>query len=139
MGTVVRPWPPAGDRCTTHAGPKGCRCSGVASPSSADRAREIVIADKGLWSRAYSERLAADDVRLLTPDRTRTAGNLGRKRALGSTRLIIESVFANLKGQMRLERHLACSARGFRKGWQIRGRAVRVRERARARCGEAAN
>jgi DDE family transposase len=66
-----------------------------------------VIADKGLWGRGYQARLAADQIRLLTPDRTRTAANIGRERALASTRLVIESVFANLKGQMRLERHLA--------------------------------
>jgi len=66
---------------------------------------EVVIADKGLWGRAYQARLAADDIRLLTPDRTRTAANLGRERALASLRLVIESVFANLKGQMRAAQH----------------------------------
>ena len=81
---------------------------------------EVVIADKGLWGRAYSERLAADHVRLLTPDRARTAANLGRERALASTRLVIESVFANLKGQMRLERHLAKTPAGL---------AVRIAQR----------
>ena len=81
---------------------------------------EIVIADKGLWGRAYRERLAADHVRLLTPDRTRTAANQNRERALASTRLVIESVFANLKGQMRLERHLAKTPAGL---------AVRIAQR----------
>jgi hypothetical protein len=33
--------------------------------------------------------------------------NLDRERALASTRLVIESVFSNLKEQMRLARHLA--------------------------------
>jgi IS5 family transposase len=74
---------------------------------------EIVIADKGLWGRAYRERLAADGVTLLTPDKTRTAAKLGRERALASTRLVIESVFANLKGQMRLEQHLARTPSGL--------------------------
>jgi len=83
-------------------------------------AAEVVIADKGLWGRAYRERLAADNVRLLTPDRKRTAANLGRERALASTRLVIESVFANLKGQMRLERHLAKTPAGL---------AVRIAQR----------
>jgi Transposase DDE domain len=68
---------------------------------------EVVIADKGLWGRGYRERLAASGTTLLTPARTRTASNLGREHALASLRLVIESVFANLKGQMRLERHLA--------------------------------
>ena len=74
---------------------------------------EVVIADKGLWGRGYRERLAADGIRLLTPDKTRTAANLGRERALASTRLVIESVFANLKGQMRLEQHLAKTPAGL--------------------------
>jgi IS5 family transposase len=81
---------------------------------------EIVIADKGFWGRGYSERLAADGIRLLTPHRTRTAANAGRERALASTRLVIESVFANLKGQMRLERHLAKTPAGL---------AVRIAQR----------
>lgn len=43
---------------------------------------EIVIADKGFWGRGYRERLAADGITLLTPDKTRTADSLGRERAL---------------------------------------------------------
>lgn len=74
---------------------------------------EIVIADKGLWGRAYRDRLDADGVTLLTPDRRRTAANIDRERALASFRLVIESVFANLKGQMRLERHLAKTPAGL--------------------------
>jgi hypothetical protein len=72
-----------------------------------------VIADKGLWGRAYRDRLASDGITLLTPDRTRTAANIDRERALASFRLVIESVFANLKGQMRLERHLAKTPAGL--------------------------
>jgi IS5 family transposase len=81
---------------------------------------EVVIADKGFWGRSYRDRLAADGIVLLTPDRTRTAANLGRERALASTRLVIESVFANLKGQMRLEQHLAKTPAGL---------AVRIAQR----------
>jgi IS5 family transposase len=81
---------------------------------------EVVIADKGFWGRAYRERLAADGTVLLTPDKTRTAANLGRERTLASTRLAIESVFANLKGQMRLEQHLAKTPAGL---------AVRIAQR----------
>ena len=53
------------------------------------------------------------EVRLLTPSRERTTQNAGREHALASTRLVIESVFANLKEQMRLERHLAKTPRGL--------------------------
>jgi IS5 family transposase len=81
---------------------------------------EVVIADKAFWGRGRRERLAADGTRLLTPDKTRTAANLGRERALASTRLVIESVFANLKGQMRLEHHLAKTPAGL---------AVRIAQR----------
>ena len=69
---------------------------------------------------APPERLAASGTRLITPDRTRTAANEQRERALASTRLVIESVFANLKGQMRLERHLAKTPAGL---------AVRIAQR----------
>jgi IS5 family transposase len=81
---------------------------------------EVVIADKGFWGRGYRERLAADGVSLLTPNKHRTTANLGRERALASTRLVIESVFATLKGQMRLEQHLAKTPAGL---------AVRIAQR----------
>jgi IS5 family transposase len=76
-------------------------------------AGETVIADKGLWGRAYNERMECSEVRLLTPARERTAANHGRERTLAGLRLTIESVFANLKEQMRLERHLARTPRGL--------------------------
>jgi hypothetical protein len=74
---------------------------------------EQVIADKGLWGSAYQARLAADGVELLTPAKERTAANQTSERRLASTRLAIESVFSNLKGQMRLEQHLAKTPAGL--------------------------
>jgi hypothetical protein len=74
---------------------------------------EVVVADKGFWGESFRQRLEADGVRLLTPDRTRTSANLAFERALASTRLVIESVFSNLKGQMQLERHLARTVAGL--------------------------
>jgi hypothetical protein len=47
------------------------------------------------------------------PAKKRTTANQRRERALASSRLVIESVFANLKGQMRLERHLAKTPAGL--------------------------
>ena len=73
----------------------------------------VVLADKGFWGRDYACRLAASGTQLLTPERTRTAANEQRERALASTRLVIESVFANLKEQMRLEHHLARTPAGL--------------------------
>jgi hypothetical protein len=74
---------------------------------------ETVIADKGLWGRGYNQRMECLEVLLLTPARERTAANHARERALAGLRLTIESVFSNLKEQMRLERHLAKTPRGL--------------------------
>lgn len=73
----------------------------------------VVIADKGFWGRDYARRLAADGTTLLTPDKTRTTANERHEHALASTRLVIESVFSNLKQQMRLEHHLARTPAGL--------------------------
>jgi Transposase DDE domain len=79
---------------------------------------EVVIGDKGFWGYDYGARLAAIGTTLLTPNKQRTPDNLDRERA--STRLVIESVFANLKEQMRLERHRARTPAGL---------AVRIAQR----------
>ena len=81
---------------------------------------EVVIADKGFWGRDYARRLASTGTTLLTPDKTRTADNEPREHALAATRLVIESVFSNLKEQMRLEHHLARTPAGL---------AVRIAQR----------
>lgn len=73
----------------------------------------ILIADKGLWGRAYRETLALQDVTILTPDRVRTADNLEREKRLAGLRLVIESTISNLKCQMRLEQHLARTPAGL--------------------------
>ena len=73
----------------------------------------LLLADKGLWGRAYRERLASAGTSLVTPAKERTGGNERDERALAAGRLVIESVFANLKGQMRLERHLAKTPAGL--------------------------
>ncbi len=73
----------------------------------------VVIADKGLWGRAFQARLAAEGIELLTPAKERTDANRARERRLAATRLAVESVFSNLKGQMRLERHLAKTPAGL--------------------------
>ena len=83
------------------------------TPEKTRTAAEVVIADKGFWGRDYARRLAASGTRLLTPDKTRTLANERREHALASTRLVIESVFANLKTQMKLEHHLARTPAGL--------------------------
>lgn len=72
-----------------------------------------LLADKGLWGRGFRERLGLIGIELLTPARERTKANREGERLLASTRLRIESLFANLKGQMRLEQHLAKTLAGL--------------------------
>jgi hypothetical protein len=81
--------------------------------TTGEPAGAVLIADKGLWGRRYAETLLLQGVVIRTPDRTRTAANLERERALARLRLVIESVFANLKCQMRLEQHLAKTPAGL--------------------------
>jgi len=73
----------------------------------------VLIADKGLWGRAYAETLSLQGVTILTPDRVRTADNLERERRLAGLRLVVESTISNLKQQMRLEQHLAKTPAGL--------------------------
>jgi hypothetical protein len=72
-----------------------------------------LLADKGLWGRAFRERLELIGIELRTPARERTEANRESERLLASTRLRIESLFANLKGQMRLEQRLAKTPLGL--------------------------
>lgn len=74
---------------------------------------ELLLADKGLWGAAYRARLASGGTTLLTPSRERTPANARRERTLAARRLVIESVFANLKTQMRLDHHLAKTLAGL--------------------------
>jgi Transposase DDE domain len=73
----------------------------------------LLITDKGLWGREYAETLALQRVTIRTPDRVRSASNLALEKRLASIRLAIESTIANLKGQMRLEQHLAKTPAGL--------------------------
>jgi hypothetical protein len=73
----------------------------------------LLITDKGLWGREYAETLALQQVTIRTPDRVRTADNLALEKRLASVRLAIESMIANLKGQMRLEQHPAKTPAGL--------------------------
>ena len=75
---------------------EGVRAARRPAHRPADRGRDR---RQGPLGPGLRERLAADGVTLLTPDGKRTDANLGRERALASTRLVMESVFANVKGQ----------------------------------------
>jgi hypothetical protein len=73
----------------------------------------LVFADKGLWGREYQNTIELTDRRLITPAGQRRGGQLPAELAKARIRLVIESVFSNLKRQMRLEDHLAKTIGGL--------------------------
>jgi hypothetical protein len=73
----------------------------------------ILFCDKGLWGRELESMLELTDVELVTPERHRLGERPPAEIAKARIRLVIESVFANLKGQMRLDRHLAKTVGGL--------------------------
>jgi len=72
-----------------------------------------LFADGGFWGAEYDSAMALIDIQLITPNKhelgQRPLGEIAKARI----RLIIESVFANLKRQMRLEDHLAKTLAGL--------------------------
>jgi len=73
----------------------------------------ILFCDKGLWGRELESMLELTEVHLVTPERHRLGERPPAETAKARIRLVIESVFANLKGQMRLDRHLAKTVGGL--------------------------
>lgn len=73
----------------------------------------LLVADKGLWGRQYAETLRLEGIVIRTPERHRSADNAASERTLARLRLVIESMIANLKCQMRLEDHLAKTPAGL--------------------------
>ena len=73
----------------------------------------VLFADKGLWGRQFKETLELVGVELVTPDRHRLGERPAAEVVKASIRLVIESVFANLKEQMGLRRHLARTLPGL--------------------------
>src|SRR5919198_5449018 len=67
----------------------------------------LLFCDGGFWGAEYNETMELIDVRLVTPDKHRLSKPPEAEKAKARIRLVIESVFSNLKRQMRLERHLA--------------------------------
>lgn len=66
-----------------------------------------LFCDGGFWGAEYQRTLELIDVQLVTPDKHKLGARPPSEVAKARIRLVIESVFANLKGQMRLEQHLA--------------------------------
>jgi Transposase DDE domain len=73
----------------------------------------VLFGDKGFWGREYDASLALIDVELITPERHRLGERPPAEVAKAGVRLVIESVFSNLKRQMRLGEHLAKTIGGL--------------------------
>jgi Transposase DDE domain len=73
----------------------------------------VLFADKGFWGREYEASMNLINVDIVTPERHRLGQRPPAEIAKARIRLVIESVFANLKGQMRLGTHLAKTLPGL--------------------------
>jgi len=73
----------------------------------------VVFADGGFWGRELQQSLELIDVELVTPARHKLGERPPGELAKARIRLVVESVFSNLKMQMRLERHLAKTLAGL--------------------------
>jgi len=76
-------------------------------------AGSALFCDGGFWGAEYERTLELIDVQLVTPDKHKLGERPPAEVAKARIRLVIESVFSNLKGQMRLERHLAKTIGGL--------------------------
>jgi len=73
----------------------------------------VLFADAGHRGREHQESLGLVGVELIVPERHRLGERPPTEIAKARIRLVIESVFATLKGQMRLEDHLAKTLAGL--------------------------
>jgi hypothetical protein len=94
-------------------GPKTGQERECALELAAGQAGALLFADGGFWGREYLASMEAIDVQLITPDKHRLGHRPPAEIAKARIRLVIESVFSNLKRQMRLEAHLAKTLGGL--------------------------
>ncbi len=71
----------------------------------------VPFTDKGFWGAEYERTIELISVELITPERHRLGERPPAEVAKATIRLVIESVFSNLKRQMRLEEDLGKDAR----------------------------
>ncbi len=80
---------------------------------AAAHAGSTLFADKGFWGKEYRDCMELIGLELITPERHRPGPRPAGEIAKARVRLVIESVFSNLKRQMRLEDHLAKTLPGL--------------------------
>jgi Transposase DDE domain len=73
----------------------------------------LLFGDGGFWGAEYDRTLALIDVELVTPEKHRLGQRPASEIEKARIRLVIESVFSNLKRQMRLDHHLAKTTPGL--------------------------
>lgn len=73
----------------------------------------LLFADGGFWGAEYSSTMELINVQLITPDKHKLGERPPSEIAKARIRLVIESVFSNLKRQMRMEDHLAKTTGGL--------------------------
>ena len=73
----------------------------------------VLVADKGLWGRQFAQTLELVGIEIVTPGRHKLGERPPVEVAKAAIRLVIESVFSNLKEQMGLRRHLAKTLAGL--------------------------
>lgn len=73
----------------------------------------ILFCDGGFWGAEYKRQMELISVELVTPARHKRSCRPDSEVAKARVRLVIESVFSNLKRQMRLSDHLAKTPAGL--------------------------
>lgn len=76
-------------------------------------AGSTLFADGGFWGAEYDRTMELIDIELVTPNKHKLGERPPGEVAKARIRLVIESVFSNLKRQMRLEDHLAKTIGGL--------------------------
>lgn len=73
----------------------------------------LLFADGGFWGAEYQRTMELIGIELITPNKHKLGQRPPGEIAKARIRLIIESVFSNLKRQMRMEEHLAKTKPGL--------------------------
>jgi hypothetical protein len=94
-------------------GPKTGQERGAVLELAAARPGSTLFADGGFWGREYASCMQLIDITLITPAKHKLNQRPASEIAKARTRLVIESVFATLKGQMSLQDHLAKTVPGL--------------------------
>lgn len=94
-------------------GPKSGQERDAALWLAAAHPGSLLFADGGFWGRELDASLELIEVELVTPAKHKLGQRPDSEIAKARIRLVVESLFSNLKMQMRLERHLAKTVAGL--------------------------